>query len=138
MPSGEKQLNRPRPDIRGSGHQYWKAGLSGELKLPKCGSCGEVYWYPRTNCPKCGSDNQGWVVSSGKGKVHTFTVVRHSRDPFFQGITPYVVAMVELEEGPKIMSNIVQCDVGSVRCDMQVSVVFEKLKDIAIPLFRPA
>jgi len=79
-----------------------------------------------------------WVRSTGKGIVHTFTVVRQSPDPFFKSKVPYVVAMVELDEGPMIMSNIASCEVDTVKIGMRVSVTFERAsEDIAIPLFVP-
>jgi uncharacterized protein len=79
-----------------------------------------------------------WVRSIGKGIVHTFTVVRQSPDPFFKSKVPYVVAMVELDEGPMIMSNITNCEVDRVKIGMRVSVRFERASDdMAIPLFAP-
>lgn len=79
-----------------------------------------------------------WAPSQGKGVVHTFTVVRQSPDPFFKTQVPYVVAMVQLDGGPMIMSNIVGCDVAAVAIGMRVSVKFEPAgDDLAIPLFRP-
>jgi hypothetical protein len=79
-----------------------------------------------------------WTPSNGKGEVHTFTVVRQSADAFFKTKVPYVVAMVQLDDGPLIMSNIVECDVEAVAIGMRVSVVFEPVgEDLAIPLFVP-
>jgi len=130
---------RPAPDSRGPGRAYWRSGADGVLRLPRCTACGRLFWYPRTHCPHCGSDAIDWVATGGRGRIYTFTVVRQSPEPFFAARVPYVVAMVELAEGPRVMANVVDCDVESVRIGMPVSVLFEDLgEDIYVPLFRPA
>jgi uncharacterized OB-fold protein len=78
------------------------------------------------------------VATGGRGHVYTFTVVRQSPDPFFAARVPFVVAMVELAEGPRLMANVVDCDVEAVRIGMEVRVLFEPLgDDVYVPLFRP-
>ena len=136
---GHQASPRPLPDIRNAGRRYWLAAAEGVLVLPKCNRCQHIFWYPRAHCPSCGSDALEWVRSSGRGTVYTFTVVRLSNDPFFKTRVPYVVGMVELQEGPKLMSNIVECAIEDVHIGMPVSVLFEGVGEgIAIPLFRPA
>lgn len=128
---------RPGPDTRNAGVDYWRAAAKGSLCVPSCSDCDRCFWHPRPRCPYCGSDNVRWKASAGKGTIYTYTVVRQSADPYFKARLPYVVAMVELDEGPRIMTNIVECDVESVRIGNRVSVVFDAISpDMAIPEFR--
>lgn len=120
---------------------YWDGLKEGKLMLPKCGDCGHTFFYPRVLCPRCQSRNIGWVRASGKGKLHTFGIGYQSFNKAFKLPTPYVLAMVELDEGPRMMSNLVNvvADPKTVKCEMPVEVVFHKLTDeITIPLFQPA
>jgi uncharacterized OB-fold protein len=79
-----------------------------------------------------------WIKGSGKGSVHTFTVIRQSGDPYFKTKVPYALAMVELDEGPRMMSNVVECAVDEIKIGMRVEVLFEAAGEgVAIPLFRP-
>jgi uncharacterized protein len=129
---------RPLPETRNAGAVYWLAAAKGTLLLPTCRQCARGFWHPRPRCPHCGSDRVEWARSHGKGVVHTFTVVRQSPDAFFKSKVPYAVAIIELDEGPMIMSNITSCEVDTVKIGMRVSVTFEPASDdIAIPLFVP-
>lgn len=135
----EPPATRPLPDTRGIGKRYWQGGREEILYLPLCRVCRESFWYPRTHCPSCGSDQLSWIESSGEGVVHTFTVVRRATDPYFKGKEPYVVAVIELSEGPRVITNIVGCETSEVHVDMPVTVTFEDAgEDLSIPLFRPA
>jgi uncharacterized protein len=130
--------SRPLPDMRNAGRQFWAAAAAGDLLVPHCKACQKNFWHPRPLCPHCGSDQVDWVKGSGKGSVHTFTVIRQSGDAFFKGKVPYAVAMVELDEGPRMMSNLVDCAVDDIKIGMRVEVLFEAAGEgIAIPLFRP-
>lgn len=129
---------RPKPDTRGAGRPYWLSGRDGVLRLPRCTACGGIFWYPRLHCPGCGSAAVEWIATSGKGSVYTFTVVRQSPEPYFATKVPYVVAMVELGDGPRVMANVVACEPERVRIGLPVGVVFERLDDETyVPLFRP-
>jgi uncharacterized OB-fold protein len=128
---------RPRPDARGAGAPYWRAGLEGRLKLPRCAGCGELHGYPRVRCPHCGGTELEWIDASGKGTIHTYTVVRQSGDPYFRAKVPYVLAMIDLAEGVRVMSNVIGCDVAQVRCGDPVQACFEDLGEgVSVPLFR--
>jgi uncharacterized protein len=134
-----EEATRPRPDVRGAGAQYWSAAKSGALQLPRCGSCRRVHWYPRVRCPHCGSADIAWITASGRGTVHTYTVVRQSGDAYFKTKVPYVLAMIDLEEGVRVMSNIVGCEVGAVAVGSPVRAVFEDDGiPVDIPLFQLA
>ena len=129
---------RPLPEFRNAGAEYWRQAARGILVVPTCRACGRNFWHPRPRCPHCASDKVAWTECSGKGVVHTFTVVRQTADPFFQSKVPYAVAMVRLDEGPMLMSGIAGCTVDEVKIGMRVVAVFEPASDkIAIPLFKP-
>ena len=135
----EQEATRPLPDTRGIGKQYWISGQTGKLSLPKCQACGKAHWYPRLYCPHCNSDKFEWINCSGNGVIHTFTVVRQSGHQYFKSKVPYVLAMVALEEGPLMMTNIIDCEIEAVAIDKPVKVVFEKLGEgISVPLFKLA
>jgi uncharacterized OB-fold protein len=120
---------------------YWDGLNENKLMLPKCEDCNKAFFYPRIACPHCHSRNVGWVQASGKGKLYSFEIAYRSLNPAFKIEAPYILAMVELEEGPRLMSNLINIDPDPavVKCDMPVEVVFEKQNDdVTIPLFQPA
>ena len=124
------ELERPLPQpVTPEAKPYWDGLREQKLMLPKCQDCGHCFFYPRILCPRCSSRRIGWIQSSGRGRLFSFKVK-----------PPYVLAMVELEEGPRLMSNLVgiAADPALIRCDMPVEVVYEKLNDeFTLPLFRP-
>jgi uncharacterized OB-fold protein len=104
--------------------EFWRAAGEGRLLLRRCDDCGHPIWYPRAFCPDCGSLRTSWSQASGRGHVYSFTVVHRSTVPGYREVVPYVVAYVELAEGPRVLTNLVDCDPGDVRIGMAVSVVF--------------
>lgn len=132
------EWERPLPRKDGVSAPYWEAAARGELVVQECPSCGHRQFYPRAVCTQCGGD-PGWLTCSGKGTVHTFTVIRQNHAKPFRDELPYVVAMVELEEGPQMMGNVRGCDVGDVYIGLPVEVFFvEADEGIAVPFWRPA
>ena len=132
-PNWKKPL--PRPD--NVSREYWAAAARGELMVQQCSACGARQFYPRAWCTRCGGDLR-WITASGRGTVHTFTVVRQYGMPPFVDELPYVVAMVELAEGPMMMGNVTGCPVDDVHIGMPVEVHFTKVDDdIAIANWRP-
>jgi uncharacterized OB-fold protein len=128
-----------RPESRGAARPFWDAAARGELRLPRCRDCASFSWPPRSHCPRCGSSAIDWVAASGRGVVHTYTVVRQTAEPYFRARLPYAVAMIELDEGPRMMSNVTNCDVDAIRIGMRVAVRFADLGDgLAVPVFFPA
>ena len=122
---------------------YWEATAQGKLLIKSCNACGHVFFYPRNHCPSCWSTDTEWKESSGRGTVYTFTVVYQNDLPPFRDRVPYVVAIVELEEGVRMTSNIEGITPEEVRCGMPVVVGFrdeQRTPDesVAIPVFRPA
>ena len=132
-------LPAPSPVVTPETEEFWAATAEGRLLLRRCDDCGTVIWYPRAHCPGCGSQRTSWSDASGNGTVYAFTVVHRSVVDGFREAVPYVVAYVELEEGPRVMTNIVDCDPGSVEVGMPVTVVFHDTgKGNALFRFRPA
>jgi uncharacterized OB-fold protein len=133
----EAKPTRPLPDLRNAGAEFWRAASEGVLLVPRCAECDRTFWHPRPRCPYCGSRRVGWIPGSGRGTLHTFTVVRQSADPYFATRLPYAVGIVELDEGVRIMSNIVETPLQALRIGMRVEAIFEAAgAEIAIPLFR--
>lgn len=98
LPVGEVVVS---PDAQ----PFWDAAAEGRLVLPKCRRCGTVIWYPRHLCSNCGSTEVDWIEASGRGTVYSFTVV-HNGEQAFAAAAPYVIAYVELDEGPRVLTNL--------------------------------
>ena len=134
--------NRPLPTpLTPEAKPYWDGLKEHKLMLPTCQDCGKSFFYPRILCPHCHSRNITWIQASGKGRLYSFEIVYQQLNRRFQVPTPYVLAMIELDEGPRMMSNLINIepDPKHVKCDMPVEVVYEQLTDaITIPLFQPA
>ncbi|MCP5028453.1 MAG: Zn-ribbon domain-containing OB-fold protein [Actinomycetia bacterium] len=130
--------DRPLPVPTPETQHFWDGTKEGELRFQRCTDCASVYFPPRAFCPQCSSRDVEVVTSSGRGKLHSYVI--NQREP--PGFTaPYSIAVVELDEGPRMMTNIVGCDQTpeALVLDMAVEVVFEDLgDDISLPLFQPA
>ena len=126
----------PIPD--GDSRIYWDGCNEEKLLIQHCVDCNNHIIYPRVVCPYCMSDRLEWIESSGKGKVYSFTIARRGAGPAFVDDTPYVVALVDLDEGVRMMSNIINIDIEEVRCEMPVEVVFREREGMKIPMFQPA
>jgi uncharacterized OB-fold protein len=112
---------------------YFDAAAEGKLMLKKCNDCGEVHHYPRALCPFCWSDRVEWVQAKGTGSIYTYSVTRRGAP------APYCIAYVTLDEGPKMMTNIVDCDLDTIRIGQKVKVVFKKSENgTSVPMFAPA
>ncbi len=132
------EAKRARPVPTPETQHYWDGAKAGELRLQKCDACAKTYFPPRPFCPGCGSRKVSVFRASGKGKLYSY-VISHRPAPGFT--PPYCIAVVELDEGPRLMSNIVECEQTpeALQLDMKLEVTFEKLDDdISLPLFKPA
>ena len=130
----EKPLPRPTEDSA----PYWEAAHKGELRMQRCGDCGHVRFPPAVLCARCLSEIHDWVKLSGRGTVFSWIVVHQSQHPAFNADTPYNVAIVELEEGPRLHSHIVGCANDDIRIGLPVEVVFKPVNDeVTLPEFRP-
>jgi hypothetical protein len=121
---------------------YWDAARQRRLLIKECRGCGKVFFYPRTYCPHCWSDDTEWKEASGRGTVYTFTIVHQNDLPPFRDRLPYVTAIVELEEGVRMTTNIEGCAPEEVRCGLPVAVGWreEQREDgsVVLPVFHPA
>ena len=117
---------------------FWDATTSGKLLLPKCDDCSAIIWYPRGFCPACSSTRSSWTPSSGRGVIYSFSITRKGVG-VWTDVSPYVIAYVELEEGPRVLTNIVGCAVDDVKIGMSVRVVFDETPEgPAVYRFTPA
>ncbi len=134
-----KEMKHPQPNFDEETRAYWEGAARGEVVLQRCRDCGTIQHRPRALCVSCFSDSIEHFVASGRGQVHTFTVTRQNQAPPFREACPYVLAYVELEEGPRLLTNIVECDPETVRIGMPVQVDFAPSENgLAVPRFRPA
>lgn len=134
----DKKYNKPLPRIDEESKGFWEACQRHELVLQRCRACGKFRYYPRALCPHCLSDRTEWVLSSGQGTVYTFTVTYQNQAPGFRDALPYVMAYVELDEGVRMLTNIVDCDPAQVKIGMPVQVVFEDATpEVTVPKFKP-
>lgn len=134
----KKKSRRPVPRVDEESRPFWEACARHELYVQKCRASGRVFYYPRGFCPHDLTADFDWLRCSGKGTVYTFTVTHQNQSAGFRDTLPYVVAYVELEEGVRLLTNIVDCDPEQVRIGMPVEVTFEDLTDeVSVPLFRP-
>jgi uncharacterized OB-fold protein len=136
------EIDRPLPQpMTPEAKPFWDGCREGKLMLPRCDDCGRAFFYPRVLCPHCHSRRIGWIQSTGRGKLHAFEIAHQVFQRAWKIKPPYVLAMVELDEGPHMMSNLinVEPDPRVVKCDMPVEVVFTKITDeVTLPLFQPA
>ncbi|MEZ5216458.1 MAG: Zn-ribbon domain-containing OB-fold protein [Ilumatobacteraceae bacterium] len=118
---------------------FWDGCAARRIVLPQCNACDEVIWYPRRFCPFCGSRDVRWEEMSGRGTIYSFTVIRKGPGPYREH-SPYVVAYVELDEGPRLLTNVVDVPIDQVEVGQAVRVVFDAVPDSddALPRFAPA
>ena len=115
----------PIPIVNADSAPYWEGARNDKLLLQRCGNCGALRFFPRYLCNACGSEATEWAQMSGRGTVHSFTIVHRAAFPEFQAQTPYVVALIDLAEGPRMMTNIVGEDALDVEIGDAVAVTFE-------------
>ena len=132
-------VRRPRPKPTEVTQPFWDATAEGRFLIQRCGACGTAQFYPKISCTTCGSRELAWEDASGKGTVYTFSIARRPTHPAFTGDEPYVVAIVELAEGPHVTTSIVGCPPEDVRIGMPVRVVFDEVgpDGFALPFFQP-
>jgi uncharacterized OB-fold protein len=131
----------PEPDA--FTQPYWDAAAEGRLLLRRCDGCGRAHHYPREFCPHCWSEDVRWERASGRATLYTWSVVHANDLPPFRERVPYVAAVVQLDEGPRLMTTLIDCDPAHLRPDMPVSADFASFTSNAepgppVPVFRPA
>jgi uncharacterized OB-fold protein len=131
----DKPLPQPSPDTKA----FWEGCREHEIRIQKCGECGRLRWPPAFLCPGCLSKHAQWVAATGRGTVYSYVVYHVAYHPAFREDLPYVLALVELEEGPHFVTNIVGCEPGAVSCGMAVEVIWDDVTEtVSLPKFRPA
>lgn len=129
-----KNIPQPTPETA----SYWEACRRHELTIQYCSACGRYQFYPRIVCTNCMSDKLEWVQAAGRGQVVSYTLVHRAVSQAYADEVPYVIALIQLQEGPQMMSTVVQCDPGSVKIGMAVEVVFDDWSEhVTVPKFRP-
>ena len=130
----DKPLPQPNADTK----PFWDGCREHQLRFQRCRNCQHIRWPPSIICPRCYSSDSDWIVASGKGRVYTFVVNHQTFHRAFRTDLPYVTAVVELDEGPHLLTNIVGCSPGEVRCDMPVEVEWEDInEEFSLPKFKP-
>jgi uncharacterized OB-fold protein len=134
---GRPRFDLPAPDV--TTDEFWAATRDGRLLIKRCADCGRAHYYPRPFCSFCWSETVTWEEASGRGTLYTWSVVHQNDLPPFADRVPYVAAIVDLEEGPRVMTNVVDCEFDALRVGMAVEVVFrEETDDVTLAVFRPA
>lgn len=131
------RFDLPTPDLETQ--PFWDACREGRFLVRHCNACGRDHSYPRPFCPFCWSDDVAWKQASGRATLYTFSVVRQNDLPPFPERVPYVAAIVELEEGPRVMTNLEGVELDAIEIGMDLEVDFRPISDdVTIPVFRPA
>jgi len=128
-----------RPTINDVNRPFWEACARGELRLQRCTGCGQLRYPAAIVCSECLSGESEWQAVSGRGKVFSFVVFHRAYHPAWEGRVPYNVALIELDEGPILLSNVIDVDNDRLEVGLDVRVAFERLDDaLSIPVFAPA
>lgn len=115
---------------------YWDGIAQGELRIQRCDACSRTVFYPRALCPHCHSDQLSWITATGKGTIYSYTVAHQAFGPFANDV-PYIIAIVELVEGVRMMTRIIDAPRERIAIGASVQVTFASLaEDITLPYFR--
>ncbi|HUZ24145.1 MAG TPA: Zn-ribbon domain-containing OB-fold protein [Streptosporangiaceae bacterium] len=135
QPAPGKPVPVPTPETQ----PFWDGCAAGELRLQRCTDCSMPYFYPRPVCPACGSTRVEWFTASGRASLHSY-VINHRPARGFENDAPYAIAVVQLAEGPRMMTNLtgVPNTPDDLVLDMPLRVVFEQRGDMSLPVFTPA
>jgi uncharacterized OB-fold protein len=131
----DKAVPVPTPETQ----PFWDGCAAGELRLQRCRECQQAYFYPRPVCPSCGSTDVEWFTATGDATLYSY-VINHRPAPGFEADAPYAIAVVQLVEGPRLMTNIVGLPQTpeALVLDMPLRVAFESRGDVSLPVFGPA
>lgn len=129
---------KPLPTPTSDSREFWESCRRHELRLPRCQACGQLHYFPRKFCPFCHSDALEWVPVSGRGTIFSFSEVHVPFQPEFADEVPYVAIVVELAEGPRLMSRVVDCPNDALRVGLPVEIVYDDVTpEVTLPKFRP-
>lgn len=130
------EIKKPLPIPDADTRFFWEGCAQGKLYIQQCADCEKHIFYPRIVCPHCLSSDIHWIEASGRGRIYSYSIIHRSEKAFAQDV-PYVVALIDLEEGVRLMSNVINVDPDQVTCDMPVKVVFVPEGDMVLPKFEP-
>jgi uncharacterized protein len=134
--------SRPRadlPTIEEESQPFWDAAREGRFLIARCEDCGRAHHYPRPFCPYCWSERVTWEQASGRATLYTFSTVFVNDLPPFNERLPYVAAVVDLEEGPRVITNVVDCEPSDLHIGQDLEVCYREVTDdLTVPVFRPA
>jgi len=134
----ESTRPKPLPIVTEENLPFWEGCQQGKFLLQQCSECHHYQFYPRLYCMQCSSNAVDWIEASGQGVIYSFTIIYQNKSPEFVHDTPYNVAIVQLEEGPRLLSNIVDVEATELQVDLPVTVAFDRVTDtITLPRFRP-
>ncbi|MDH3233557.1 MAG: Zn-ribbon domain-containing OB-fold protein [Alphaproteobacteria bacterium] len=130
---------KPLPVIDPGSEPFWSAAREHRLSIPLCLDCDQYHFYPRELCPHCHSGNLEWRDASGKGTIYTFTIARRPAGAAYADDVPYIIALIDLAEGPRMMTNVIAPDVEAVRIGDAVEVFFDDVtEEVTLPKFKTA
>jgi uncharacterized OB-fold protein len=130
---------KPLPIINEDNAPYWEYAREHQLRMQKCVNCGHIRFPVSIVCPRCHSLEMEWTRLSGKGKVYSYIIYHQAYHPAYKDDIPYVVAIIQLDEGPRMESNITDCRLEDLRVGMPVELYFDDVtEDVSLPKFRPA
>jgi uncharacterized OB-fold protein len=135
LPEGAKPRVAPIPDAESEA--FWSGTLEGKLLVQECSVCGQRQLYGRSLCTNCHSASLSWIEASGKGTIYSRTIIRQNPSRSFKHLIPFVVALIDLDDGPRMMSNVVGTPAEEVNIGDRVRVTFEPVSDTAaLPMFE--
>jgi uncharacterized OB-fold protein len=130
------RFDLPTPDD--TTRPFWEAAREGRFLIKRCRDCGRAHYYPRPFCPHCWSGAVDWEDARGRASLYTWSVVLQNDLPPWPERVPYVAAVVDLDEGPRVMTNVVECEFERLTIDMALQVSFRQASDeVTVPVFRP-
>jgi hypothetical protein len=138
--AGTADPQRPLPPIdEPDTLPFWQATREQQFQLPVCSQCSALVWYPRAHCPTCGSLELVWqtIPQPATGVIYTFTVVRRHAHPFFATRVPYVVAWIDMDGGPRLLTEVIDVDPEQVRVGDRVALTWEIHEELSLPVFTP-
>ena len=132
------EYNKPLPVLNDVTRPFFEAAKRHELVVQRCKTCNHRFMYPREICPSCMSFDLEWMKASGKGRLYSFGVTRQPAHPAFSDVVPFIFALVQLEEGPRMISNLVECAIEDAYVDMPVEVTFDDVTpEFTLVKFKP-
>jgi len=133
------EYNKPLPVTNDVTAPFWEAAKRHEMMLQRCKQCGHRFMYPREMCPNCMAFDLEWVKVAGKGRLYSFGVTRQPAHPSFNDVVPFIFALVQLDEGPRIITNLVDCAIEDAYVEMPVEVTYDDVTpEFTLVKFKPA